>query len=140
MPEPIVPPGAEQLVVRQHERLRCEVAARALVAAESAERVVLTGDGQGGAEVAVTITDCSRGGLGVRSPAFFPKRCRVVVRASDAAGPIEVTLCVQRAALLDRAPTYYLGLSAAGDDAGLARLMALARASVRGVAGEARRA
>jgi hypothetical protein len=108
------PPGAEQLVVRQHERFLCRLAAHLRVAEDMAEQVMIArsvGDGVGAVDA--FITDASRGGLGIESTVFFPRGCRVVVRVR-AAGPMPVqdlTLRVQRVSMLDRAPTYYLGLS-----------------------------
>jgi hypothetical protein len=128
----------ESLVVRQHERLRCDLRATLVVAPESAERVVLALEGPkrgggDGSEVEVRITDCSRGGLGLQSPVFLPKRCRVRVRVvgvggiDGPGGVVEVTTVVQRAAMLDRGPTYYLGTAAGAGDSGTARLVAWAQ-------------
>lgn len=136
---------AEQLVVRQHERLRCDLAARVMVSPESAERVVLSLDGArgggGAVDVAVRVTDCSRGGLGLQSPVYLPKRCRVMVRVEGvdglegASGTLELEVTVQRAAMLDRGPTYYLGTATGAGSAAsgaMARMMEWVRRLNRG--------
>jgi hypothetical protein len=108
-------PSAEQLVVRQHERVHCRIPSLVRVSTENAEQVSLAramGDGNGA--LPAFITDCSRGGLGVESSVFFPRGCRLRIKAgstsTDAAGP-ELIVRVQRVTMLDRKPTYYLGLS-----------------------------
>ncbi|HMN42583.1 MAG TPA: hypothetical protein PKE29_17215 [Phycisphaerales bacterium] len=111
-----MPNSAEQLVVRQHERFHCRLASQLRVAAEVAEQVILArivGDGSGSLDAFVT--DCSRGGLGVESTVFFPRGCRLKVRvkpidAYEGPGP-EMVVRVQRVSMLDRKPTYYLGVS-----------------------------
>lgn len=116
--------SAEQLVVRQHERIHCRIASLLRVSTENAEQVSLAravGDGNGGVDA--FITDCSRGGLGIESPVFLPRGCRLRIRArvassaatgttpasSDGSG--EMIVRVQRVTMLDRKPTYYLGVS-----------------------------
>jgi hypothetical protein len=138
---------AEQLVVRQHERLRCDLAARVMVGPESAERVVLSLDGarggNGAVDVAVRVTDCSRGGLGLQSPVYLPKRCRVMVRVEGvdglegASGTLELGVTVQRAAMLDRGPTYYLGTAGESEGRAMMRLMEWVRRLNRGGVGGA---
>ncbi len=111
-----MPNNAEQLVVRQHERFHCRLASQLRVAAEVAEQVILArtvGDGSGSLDAFVT--DCSRGGLGIESSVFFPRGCRIKVRvkpadAYEGPGP-EMVVRVQRVSMLDRTPTYYLGVS-----------------------------
>lgn len=105
-------PGAEQLVVRQHERHLCRVACRMRVGEQNAEQVTparSVGDGAGGIDA--TVVDCSRGGLGLESAIYFPRGCRIKVRLST---DVELLVRVQRASMTDRKPTYYLGVSFAG--------------------------
>jgi hypothetical protein len=108
------PLGAEQLVVRQHERFLCRLASQVRVAPDMAEQVVMSrsvGDHTGAVDVVVT--DASRGGLGIESTVFFPRGCRLQVRVTIAGATAEqdLSLRVQRVTMLDRTPTYYLGLS-----------------------------
>lgn len=84
------------------------------VAEDAAEQVTLArsiSDGTGAIDV--FITDASRGGLGIESNVFMPRGCRLKIRVQAAAqGAIhDLTLRVQRVTMLDRKPTYYLGLS-----------------------------
>ncbi|HVU64854.1 MAG TPA: hypothetical protein VHC70_12815 [Phycisphaerales bacterium] len=111
-------PSAEQLVVRQHERIHCRIASQLRVASENAEQVSLAraiGDGSGGVDA--FITDCSRGGLGIESSVFFPRGCRLRIKArtvgapQESAGAGEMVVRVQRVTMLDRKPSYYLGVS-----------------------------
>ena len=107
-------PGAEQLVVRQHERFLCRLPSHVRVSEDAADQVALArsvGDGSGSLDV--VITDASRGGLGIESSVFLPRGCRVKVRVKPATGESvhDVTLRVQRVTMLDRKPTYYLGMS-----------------------------
>jgi hypothetical protein len=112
-------PSAEQLVVRQHERVHCRIPSQLRVATENAEQVCLArsiGDGNGGLEA--FITDCSRGGLGIESSVFFPRGCRIRIKTrttdsatGSSANSSEMIVRVQRVTMLDRKPTYYLGVS-----------------------------
>ena len=133
-----MPPGAEQLVVRQHERFHCRLATKLRVSDEIAEQVVLArtvGDGSGG--MSAFVTDCSRGGVGVESSVFFPRGSRMKVLVSgtpDSTGKvpsIELLVRVQRVSMLDRKPTYYLGVSFVSKgpehDAAVASLLEMAR-------------
>jgi hypothetical protein len=100
----------ETLVVRQHERRQC--AHRAYVRVESEGVTLGEAFDRGGGWVPVTVTDVSEGGLGIRTGVFLPKRCRVSIRLEEeGAGVAGVRLVVRRAVMLDRGPTYYLGLS-----------------------------
>jgi hypothetical protein len=127
-------PGAEQLVVRQHERYLCRLTCQVRVGEQTAEQVVFArnvGDGSGALDT--WVVDCSRGGMGLESTVFLPRGSRLKVRViSDAGAALEVHVRVQRAAMQDRSPTYYLGVSFAGsgDDHTRAvdQILALARA------------
>lgn len=108
--------GNENLVVRQHDRHACRLPAVLRVSPEQRGRVVLARTaGDGNKSVRGWVVDCSSGGIGLESPIFLPRACKVDVRVMDpAAGPdakpiMETTVRVQRAAMLDRVPNYYLG-------------------------------
>lgn len=108
----------ETLVVRQHERRQC--AHRASVRVESEGVALGEAFDRAGGWVPVTVTDVSEGGLGIRAGVYLPKRCRVSIRLEDAGdGGVPARLVVRRAVMLDRGPTYYLGL-AFGEDRGVA--------------------
>lgn len=107
----------DQLVVRQHERLLCSLRAHLSVAEANASQVSIArtiGDGSGAIEV--ELVDCSRGGLGIQSSLFLPRSCQLVVRLipDDSRGipnDLELLVRVQRASMISRTPTYYLGVS-----------------------------
>jgi hypothetical protein len=107
--------GPEQLVVRQHERYHCRLGATVRVADISVDQVALArsvGDGAG--VVKATVVDCSRGGMGLETTVFFPRGCRLRVHLGGADSLVELSVRVQRASMLDRTPTYYLGVSFVG--------------------------
>ena len=121
------------LVVRQQERFQCAIRVELRVAPEDASRVTLSSSvGAGGGLVRANGVDCSMGGMGVDSPIFFPKTCRLRVRVIIGPGeaPVECLARVQRAWMQNRTPTYYLGLSFLGSgpehDAQVKRLLAFA--------------
>jgi hypothetical protein len=132
-----MPPGPEQLVVRQHERYVCRLPAQVRVAAEIADCLVLAdtvGDGAGAVDA--TIVDCSRGGLGLECGLFFPRGARLLIRPLSA-GPdapdADVVVRVMRVTMTDRRPTYYVGVAFAGtgvaQTAAAGALLDLARAA-----------
>lgn len=132
----------ESLVVRQHERHTCRLKAEASVAAGGGPppAVVLSrsaGDGTG--TVPGTVVDCSAGGLGLETSVFFPRSCRLRIRAwlgSDAT--VEVIATVQRVTMISREPRYYLGLAyLTGPDGGLGSATEPARRLLEHVAGAA---
>ncbi len=112
------------------------------MAPESSERVALiltegsTG-ATGGVETACEVIDWSAGGLGLRSSVFIPRLCQVMVRVSlggmKGGAAVDFSGRVQRVTMLDRVPTYYLGLLLMGEgpehERRLARLMEAARRS-----------
>jgi hypothetical protein len=110
-------PQNENLVVRQHERVKCALAAEVSVGTEHAEIVKLASlvsDGQG--VFSARVVDISRGGFALRTSVFMPKHVRLVVRITDgsllAAGQTVVlsAVCkVMRVSMIDRAPGYELG-------------------------------
>ncbi len=133
----------EPAVVRQHERVQCELPAVVGVAPEMAERVVFAGtvcgSGRAGGTIGVSLIDCSKGGLGLRTKVFMPKHARLVVKV--ACGPSgeaqEFVVVAQRVRMLDRGPVYYVGASFAGEGAGtgsIDALMAAARSAPAPVA------
>ena len=124
------------------------------VAEDAAEQVTLAravGDGSGAIEV--FITDASRGGLGIESAVFIPRGCRMKIRIQSGAGGTigvgvatgtvhDLTLRVQRVTMLDRKPTYYLGLSFVSKgpehDLGVGLLLELARQAAAALASPAK--
>lgn len=105
--------AAESLVVRQHERLSCALRADIAVDPRHAEALDIArhvADGAG--RVSATCTDVSRGGMGLRSAVYFPKHAVLRVRLPDTDGCWEATVRVERATMIDRGPTYDLGVSA----------------------------
>lgn len=121
-----MPPETPELVVRQHERYRCAVSAELVVASGSERAVRLSASARGTTgSVAATLADCSRGGLGLVTKAYFPPTCLVVVRVRDGQEPVlEFTVRVQRVRMQDRSPTYYVGAAFEEDGAGHAERVA----------------
>jgi hypothetical protein len=129
-----------QLVVRQHERFRCALPARVAVGPECAGRVVMAAAdaAAGEPEVAVEVIDCSGGGVGLKCGTFFPKLCILNIRVrsgADGSGELlEFSARVQRAAMTDRTPSYYIGVAFLGEGAEHERrvtsLIAIARRSM----------
>jgi hypothetical protein len=106
----------ERLVVRQHSRYQCDQPARLTIDAPHAEQVVFSKaavDARG--MVVARVVDCSQGGLGIQCCVFVPKGALILVRVlpegatGDSPAAVEVRVRVQRVAMTDRAPTYYLG-------------------------------
>lgn len=134
-------PESDQLVVRQQERVQCALPVEMRVAAEDAPRVVLSSSvGAGGGLVRAAAVDCSMGGMGIETPVFFPRTCRVTVRvpliepgADPTAGPVVLELAAQvkRVTMLNRTPVYYVGVLFLGKgeefEVDKARLMAFVK-------------
>jgi hypothetical protein len=103
------------LAVRRHERYVCDFPAQVLVGPASTSTVRLSGSAvSASGAIPARITDFSAGGLGIQSPVFLPGTCQLHVRLtpSDPAIPsFQGTLRIQRAAMTDRKPSYYLGTS-----------------------------
>jgi hypothetical protein len=98
------------LSVRQHARQGCDVPAGVTVAGPSIQAVKLVKIGGSGA--AARVVDFSLGGLGLSSPVYFPLTSQLRVTLADAGGQtLKVDLRVQRSAMTDRTPTYYIGTS-----------------------------
>ena len=134
-----MPPPNDTLVVRQFERLACKFDATLETLGRTREQVRLSrsaGDASG--RVAGVLVDCSEGGLGLRSPVYFPKQSEMFVRVRDAvAGVIfESPVRVRRTVMVGREPTYELGLEFVGDGAEARRklqpLLELARRQASG--------
>ena len=124
LPQPNAP---SDLLVRQHERLICRLAALVRVVPEDAPQVSLSrtiGDGAGG--LGCVVVDCSSGGLGLQSTVFIPRGARLDVsisaehvepgeelaRPSSGAMAREIfsgSVRVQRVTMIDRTPRYYVG-------------------------------
>lgn len=120
-------------LVRADERRSCEVVARLSSAEESREQVEFS-ESQ---DLEVTIVDYSNGGLGVRSSRFVPQGCAVSVRVVSDRAPsaAECDGRVQRVMMMDRGPSYYLGLSFTGEG-GSSNAMLAAIRSASGVQGD----
>ncbi|MBL0869499.1 MAG: PilZ domain-containing protein [Phycisphaerales bacterium] len=104
--------GNDNLVVRQHERYRCDLASKIGISPKDAEAVKLSPsvvDSSG--MVKVSVHDCSRGGVGIHSAVFIPKRARmtVLITLGNGQPAVKLNVRVMRTTMLDRKPTYYLG-------------------------------
>lgn len=122
----------EDLVVRRHERVRCDLTARIATSNECERQVRLARTlGDGSRVVNARVIDCSPGGLGINTSVYFPKsaviQVRICANGDPASSPLfEGALRIQRATMIDGAPTYYLGTSfaSAPDQAVMSRLLA----------------
>lgn len=103
----------DQLVVRRHSRLACNLDGSLRVGeAHSAQiafsRTVVLGDGS----VPVTIVDCSEGGLGIHTGVYLPKGTDLLVSfAIPGQAEHQLHLRIRRSDMVARTPTYYLGTS-----------------------------
>lgn len=125
-------PKTDNLVVRQHERIRCALTADGAIAPEHTGPIALSplaADASGNFNPVVV--DMSRGGIGLRTKVFLPKQARIAVTITDPAlpEPISATVRVQRVVMTDRTPTYELGTSFV--DASPALLASVAEAIAR---------
>lgn len=129
--------AANDLIVRQHERVSCKLEALAAIDPGDAEQVVLSRlvstAGRTDSTIGVTIVDVSTGGLGVVAPVYLPRGTRVRVRLpehrSASGAPCEHLLRVQRCAMIDRSPSYYVGGAFTDSDPGsVGALLTLASA------------
>lgn len=129
--------GGDQLVVRQHERVLCKAAAQARVAEASAPQVILARNSiDAGSCITLTAVDCSRGGMGLESPIFIPRATQLHVRLRSGAADtpdVEFLARVQRVTMVNRTPTYYVGVAflESGEDFGkrVEAALAIARAN-----------
>lgn len=98
------------LVVREHERVRCDLPASFSIAPEHADRVALA-PAAGVTPVPASLIDLSAGGLGLSSPVYVPKLTLLRISVDPAQGEPGFTVLarVQRAAMLDKTPTYFIG-------------------------------
>jgi len=124
----------DNLVVRQHERLRCALTADAHIAPEHVGPITLSplaADASGNFNPVVV--DVSRGGIGLRTRTFLPKQARINVTITDPAvgAPISATVRVQRVIMTDRSPTYELGTAFVDPTPGLLQTIAAAIASLQ---------
>ena len=111
--------NATDLAVRGHERYQCNVPAVLAVHSEHAKLIRLDKSAPGaGGPASVHIVDLSMGGVGLRSPLFFPLSTRLVLHltppSGDVSHAIPLSLRVQRVMMLDRSPAYYLGTAFEG--------------------------
>jgi hypothetical protein len=120
-----MPQEQDNLAVRRHDRLRCDLDARCRIADGHEAQLALSQgvtDAEGAIELRVV--DCSEGGLGLRSPVFLPKGAllSVDVPPPGGGGPerLRFGLRIQRVEMVDRAPAYYLGTSLSDEAAGTA--------------------
>jgi len=128
--------GQDNLAVRQHERYRCALGVGLVMAPQHADILRLSPNVVDARNtVRAVMTDCSFGGLGLNVGVFFPKRALIVMTHAPDGGPaIELLLRVMRVQMVDRQPTYYLGMGLAdaqdeANDAALRRLIEITKAT-----------
>ena len=127
--------------IRRNNRWDCDLAGSLRVEDVHREQVVFSRTVvESGGIVPVRIIDCSEGGLGLRSSVYLPRGTEVIVGfcVPGEAGH-ELHLRVQRGAMVDRTPGYYLGTSVVtttGSAEALASLLAFAERN-QGSVGEA---
>lgn len=67
-------------------------------------------------DMAVTIVDFSKGGLGIRTARFMPQGAEIWTRLDGGTtGLVECLGRVQRVSMVDREPRFYLGMSFVGN-------------------------
>lgn len=121
-PVPSTPQGAESLVVRTHQRVRCTLAGHAEIATEHASLIVLSTNAVDSAgALPGSIVDVSRGGFAFRTKVYLPKQARLVITITDPLAADEefrparsAQVKVMRVVMVDRAPTYELGTAFVG--------------------------
>jgi hypothetical protein len=120
------------LAVRRHERYGSAIPARLLVSPATALRLSSAAIGTGGS-VNASVVDISRGGIGISSPVYFPltSQLRVTFALPGSAAPIEALVRIQRVAMSDVKPTYYLGGSLEAPKPELERAFAAALTFLR---------
>lgn len=111
-----MPKDQEQLAVRRHDRRSCDLPGRLRVAERHASQIALSGAvTEADGSVRLRVIDCGDGGLGLRSPLYLPRgaEATVTLELIDNGQPVahEVRVRVQRTAMIDRSPAYYLGTS-----------------------------
>jgi hypothetical protein len=105
------------LIVRDSERFEVAMPARMRVAGEHASIVRLSAAApQRDGWVDVDVIDLSRGGFGVMSPIFFPRRSLVQVQIFQPGSESDETVLegivrVMRVTMTDARPGYLLGLA-----------------------------
>ena len=124
---------AEQLIVRRHSRIECDIEGQLRIAEDDAQQIVFSrsitnADGS----VGVRVVDCSQGGLGLESSVYLPHGSHVIVEIDP--GNIEGVqkiltfhLRVQRGSMVARSPRYYIGtlfLAEGTSDQAIEQLMA----------------
>lgn len=126
----VATPESGDLAVRLHTRHECELSAQVFVAADEQRSLALSRAALGaGGALRATLTDCSEGGLGLRTEVFLPRNAplRVVVPCPGLPGApplFDGLVRVRRVRMVDRAPTYYIGAAyEAGDASGAASLL-----------------
>lgn len=107
------------LIIRRHERCEAAIEARAAVPEENAEQLVFSPSSGLCGSFSVRITDLGEGGLGLRVPAFVPRRGRLRIEVLPGPG-VDPELCfkamvtVQRVHMIERGQAYSLGTSFIG--------------------------
>ena len=107
------------LTVRRHERVLCDLEAVVAVAPECQASVKLSrGACRADGGVSARVVDCSRGGLGLQTKVFLPGTSVLTVCFALPGSNEEVRtkVRVQRVAMVDRGPTYYIGTSFEEED------------------------
>jgi hypothetical protein len=109
-----MPPNTSDLSVRRHERYLCDIPARLVIedATVRLSRSILGAE----SKFAAHVVDMSRGGLGLSSAVYLPPTCSVRIEFSSGDRAVAVTARVQRVAMTDRKPTFYLGGGFDGPD------------------------
>ncbi|MDX2147118.1 MAG: PilZ domain-containing protein [Planctomycetota bacterium] len=117
-------------VIREHERMACSLGARVTLSSESAEQVAYSGSGRRASEgIEVTVVDLSRGGAALRLAAFLPKGALITLSIRSNNAMLSLPGVVRRTQMLDRTPSYEVGLAFSPLDAG--SLAALDRLTAR---------
>lgn len=125
------------LAVRRHERYLCDFPAQVDIAPASAKAIRLSQSAVGtNGLVLASVCDCSSGGLGIKCPVFLPLTAHIKVSLTipgNSGKTLIAVLRIQRVAMTDRKPTYYVGGAFEGMDdnqlAAVGDLMAELKAS-----------
>lgn len=122
--------------VRRHERRDCRLPVSLRTSERHEKQVALT---TAGAEVSqrATLVNYSGGGLGFRTPVYYPRGCELVatIRGLPGGRECRCAVTVHRVWMIERGPEYHLGtsFSNAGDaEAALRELAAAPSPSAQG--------
>lgn len=108
-------------LIRQHARTECRFAAEVAPVTDTSS-LRLARHALEHATEHIVLVDFSEGGLGLRSPVFFPRGAvlRVTIRGlegADQVRKVEFVVRVQRTVMQTREPSYYLGTAFVETDA-----------------------